>query len=126
MPLPATLKDGDYTISVCDSETNLANEATARPDRFAIRGVDELFSTLVALTGTIRNDALFVRLSSNDPGIAIGRTQLAKLPPSRRSVLGTSGRTALAVLDGSAVSIVPVDVVITGSAEATIRVKKKV
>jgi hypothetical protein len=126
VPLPATLKDGDYTIAISDSETNLANEAGARPDRFAVRDIDELFATVTAMTATSRNDAMFVRLSSNDPGVAIGRTQLAKLPPSRRAVLDASGRPDLAVLDGSTATLVPMDVVVTGSAETTIHVKKKI
>lgn len=125
VPLPATLKDGDFTITIGDAATNLSAESVSRPDRFAVRGIDELFATLKALTDTSRNDALYVRLASTAQGVAIGRTQLAKLPPSKRATLTASGRPDLAAIDDASLSIVPMDVVITGSADVTIHVKKK-
>lgn len=125
VPLPSTLKDGDYTITVDDATSNLAEDMTARPERMAVRSVDELFATMNTLAASGRNDALYVRLGGMEPGIAIGRTPLTKLPPSRRAMLGESGRPDIAAMSDVRVSAVPMELVVSGSAEATIHVKKK-
>lgn len=89
-----------------------------------MRGVDEMFATMAAMGGE-RNDAIYVRLTGLKEGMAIGRTPLPKLPPSRRAVLGASGRPDTVMLSDDQLSVVPMDCVISGTAEATIHVKKK-
>lgn len=123
--LPATLADGDYPVSIDDAAAHLAAESQAEPYRFQVRSADELFAGLADISRASERRAMYVRLGNLGEGIAIGRTPLAKLPPSRRALLTAAERPETSAVASTRVTIIPSDDAILGSAQATLHVRKR-
>ena len=126
VPLPASLADGDYPVSVGDAAAHLAAESQAEPYRFQVRTADELFAGLTDIARASERRAMYVRLENLGEGLAIGRTALAKLPPSRRALLTAAERPETSAIAATHVIVVPAADAILGSAQATLHVRKRV
>ena len=125
VPLPPSLAEGDATISIGDSGSNLELEAQMRPYQFTVRSVDELFAALTTLVGEGRSDSMYARLANGKEGLSIGRTPLPSMPPSRRAILAAAGRPETGALADSNVVKLKCDAVVRGTTEVTIHVKKR-
>jgi hypothetical protein len=123
MQIPKDLPDGTYTLSVADWTTYLGEERASEPFRFTTENVDQVFAVLRELAG-IRRNALYVRLTRQPDGVAVGRTAMPRLPSSRRQVLLGAGRSNTTAFVSSTVKVVPSDYVFAGSAEFQIDVDR--
>lgn len=122
--LPHDLTDGQYQLVVSDWTRYLEDERTANPYKFNAENVGEMFSVIRDVEA-IRHDAVFIRLVRQSGGVAVGHTELRRLPSSERQVLLDSGRSDITPLTVSTVKIVPIGLVMNGSAEFTITIERK-
>jgi hypothetical protein len=122
--LPHDLADGEYQLIVSDWERYLEDEKTANPFKFTAENIGELFSVLKDL-GTLRHDAVFLRLVRQADGVAVGHTEMPHLPPSRMQVMLDSGRSDITPFVTSTVKIAPAGLVMSGSADFTIDVERQ-
>jgi hypothetical protein len=123
MQIPKDLPDGTYKLSVADWITYLGEERASEPFRFTTENVDQVFAVLREMA-EIRRNALYVRLTRQPDGVAVGRTAMPRLPSSRRQVLLGAGRSNTTAFVSSTVKVVPSDYVFTGSAEFDIDVDR--
>jgi hypothetical protein len=114
--LPKDLVDGDYQLVVSDATRFLTDEQTSKPFRFEAQNIDDVFSVLHELE-KVRHNALYVRLVRQADGVAVGRTEMPRLPASKRNVLLGSGRSNTTAFVSSAVKSIPTQLVMDGSAE---------
>lgn len=121
--LPRDLSNGTYQLVVSDWTQFLTDETTAKPFRFQAESVDEVFDVMRELNG-YRHDAVYVRMVRQGDGVAIGRTAMPHLPSSRREVLIGAGRSNTTPFVNSATKTVPVQYVMSGSAQFQITVDK--
>ncbi len=121
LELPRDLRDGTYQLSIGDQQTYIQQEQTARPFRFSAESIDDIFAVLKDV-GSIRQDALYVRLLRQADGVAVGRTAMPLLPSSRRQVLIDAGRSNVTPFVSAAVKIVPTQIVMNGSADFQIEI----
>jgi len=123
IPLPADLPDGQYQLTVGDWMRYVNDERTLSPFRFSAENVDEMFAVLRDFA-SIKRSALYVRLLRQSDGVAVGRTAMPKLPSSRRTVLMGAGRSDVTPFVSSALTVIPTDTVLQGSADFTVTIDK--
>jgi hypothetical protein len=121
--LPRDLADGEYQFIVSDWTRYLDDEKTTNPFKFSAENIGELFTVLKDLDA-IRHDAVYLRLVRQADGVAVGHTEMPRLPPSRMQVMLDSGRSNITPFVTSTVKIVPAGLVMSGSAEFTIDVER--
>jgi hypothetical protein len=124
LQLPHDLKDGKYQLSVSDRTSYLMQELSAKPFRFDAQSTDDVFAVLKDVS-SVRSDSLYIRLARQSDGLAVGRTALQKMPPSRKQVLLDSGRSDITEFVSSAVKIVPAKIVMNGSADFEIEISSE-
>jgi hypothetical protein len=93
IPVPSDLPDGQYTLSVSGAQVFHEQRMLMRPHLARATSADELFQALGQIYA-LRDDALYASLRlrpSNN--IAIGRTELPRLPGSRVALLAVEGST---------------------------------
>jgi hypothetical protein len=121
--LPKDVNDGAYEFAVMDAPHHLLDEQSTRPFRFTAENVNEVFKVLNDLT-SVKNDALYLRLSRQPDGIAIGRRAMARLPSSRRKVLTGAGLSNVTPFISSNTRQIPTDYIMTGQATFQLRIDK--
>jgi hypothetical protein len=72
----------------------------------------------------IRHDAVYIRLTRQPDGIAIGRTAMPNLPSSRRQVLIGAGRSNTTPFVSSTVKVIPAGNLVQGSAQFEVTIDK--
>lgn len=125
MALPKDLPEGTYQLVFSDWTRYATDEQQSKPFRFTAEKADEVFDVL-ADVGSIRHDALYLRLVRSPDGVAIGRTAMPQLPTSRRQILLGAGRSNTTKFVSSTVKTVPTQHVMRGAAEFTITVDRDV
>ncbi|HEX2972751.1 MAG TPA: hypothetical protein VHP11_10485, partial [Tepidisphaeraceae bacterium] len=121
--LPRDLPDGSYSFSVLDWQQHLAAEQTAKPFRFTAQSGPEVFDVLRDML-SVRHDAVYMRLTRQPDGVAIGRTAMPRLPSSRRRVLMGAGLSNTTMFVSSTLKTVTMDYVMSGAAQFTITIDK--
>jgi hypothetical protein len=119
------LPNGTYQLTVSDWQHYLDDERTANGFKFTASNIDELFSVLKDVTG-IKHNAVYIRLSRQPDGVAVGRTAMPRLPSSFRQVWADAGRSDITPFVSSTVKTIPTDWVMDGSADFTITIQKHV
>jgi len=114
--LPRDLTDGEYQLVVSDWQRYLTDEQQSKPFRFEASSINEIFGVLHDISA-IRHNAVYVRLVRQPDGVAVGRTEMPRLPASRRNVLLGSGRSNTTAYVSSAIKSIPTQLVMSGSAE---------
>ncbi|HEX3356957.1 MAG TPA: hypothetical protein VHS31_08300 [Tepidisphaeraceae bacterium] len=114
--LPKDLSDGTYSLVVSDAERYLTDEQQSKPFRFEAGSIGDVFSVLDELE-KIRRSAIYVRLVREADGVAVGRTEMPRLPAAMRGVLLESGRSNTTAFVSSDVKSIPTQLVMSGSAE---------
>jgi hypothetical protein len=122
--LPRDLPDGQYHLVVSDAERFFTDELESEPFRFSAENIDEMFSVINDFEA-LRQDALYVRLTRQPDGVAVGRTAMSRLPPSFRSALLASGRSDLTGFVSSSVQVIPTDLVMNGAAEFNLTIDRQ-
>ena len=88
--MPSGLKSGTVQLLVGDGNTVTTSELK----RGALAGIPaDLNAAIRELNKLRRNDRLYIKILSNEPGLVIGGAELPSLPPSMVSLLDT-GRTS--------------------------------
>ncbi|MGA3066476.1 MAG: hypothetical protein ABSF29_06470 [Tepidisphaeraceae bacterium] len=123
LKLPHDLPDGTYQLTVSDFDRYLDDERTASPFEFTADNIDELFAVL-KYVGSVRHDAIYIRLVRRADGVAVGRTAMPLLPSNRRQVMMDSGRSDITAFVSSTVKVIPTDLVMDGSADFSITIER--
>ena len=121
LDLPRDLPDGTYQFTISDWQKFLDDERTAEPFKFTAETIDQVFDTLADVS-SVAHKAIYVRLLRQPDGIAIGHTAMPKLPSSRRQVMMDAGRSDTTEFVSSALKVVPIDWVMSGSCDFDITV----
>lgn len=122
--LPRELPDGTYQLVVTDWQAYLEGEKQVQPFRFTADSGPELFAAMKDLMG-VRHDAVYVQLMRKPDGVAIGRTAMPHLPSSRREVLLSAGQSDTTAFVSSTLKIVPVGMVMDGSANFAVTIDRE-
>ena len=64
---------------------------------------------------SIRHNAVYVRLSRQADGVAVGRTAMPRLPSSWRKIWTDAGRSDITPFVSSTVKTIPTDLVMEGA-----------
>jgi hypothetical protein len=121
LTLPRNIPEGQYQLVISDDQRFFEDEQQAKPFLFTAQRIGDVFAVLKDLAA-IRSNAIYMRLVRQADGVAIGRTAMADLPSSMRTVLMGAGRSTITPFVSSTVKIVPTDMVMKGAAEFTITV----
>lgn len=121
--LPRNLPDGEYAFAVMDADHHLADEQRSKPFRFTAESAEEVFAVLRDFTG-VKHDALYMRLTRQSDGVAIGRTAMPHLPSSRRQIIADAGLSNVTEFVSSTVKSVPTEYVMEGEARFQITIDK--
>jgi hypothetical protein len=121
LTLPRNIPEGTYQLVISDDQRFFEDEQQAKPFLFTAQRIGDVFAVLKDLAA-IRSNAIYLRLIRQADGVAIGRTAMADLPSSMRTVLMGAGRSTITPFVSSTVKVVPTDMVIKGAAEFTITV----
>jgi hypothetical protein len=123
LKLPRDLPDGTYQLTVSDCDHYLDDERTVCPFEFTADNIDELFAVL-QFVGSIRENAVYMRLVRTADGIAVGRTAMPLLPSNVRQVMLDSGRSDITAFVSSTVKVIPTDMVMQGTADFSITIER--
>jgi hypothetical protein len=122
--LPHDLQDGKYQFVLSGWEQYLSDEQGSKPFRFSAENTKEMFAVLRDISA-IRHDALYMRLVRQPDGVAIGRAAMPNLPGSRRQVIMGAGRSNTTAYVSSTTKSIPMEIVMTGSAQLELTVEKE-
>jgi hypothetical protein len=100
------------------------DERSAQPFRFTAENVGDVFAVVKDVM-SLRHNALYVRLLRQADGVAVGRVAMARLPSSRRQVMLTSGRSNTTPFVSSTVKVVPIELLMKGSAGFSIEISSE-
>jgi hypothetical protein len=121
LTLPRNIPEGQYQLVISDDQRFFEDEQQAKPFMFTAQRIGDVFAVLKDLAA-IRSNAIYLRLIRQPDGVAIGRTAMADLPSSMRTVLMGAGRSTITPFVSSTVKVVPTEMVIKGAAEFTLTV----
>jgi hypothetical protein len=121
--LPRDLPEGKYQLTVSGWEQYFTDERNAKPFRFSAESTGDVFAVLREMAA-IRHDAIYVRLTRQPDGIAIGRTAMPNLPSSRREVLIGAGRSNTTPFVSSTVKVIPAGNLVQGAAQFEVTIDK--
>jgi hypothetical protein len=121
--LPRDLPEGKYQLTVSGWEQYFTDERNAKPFRFSAESTKDVFAVLREMAA-IRHDAVYVRLTRQPDGIAIGRTAMPNLPSSRREVLIGAGRSNTTPFVSSTVKVIPAGNLVQGAAQFEVTIDK--
>ena len=124
LDVPGWLPEGDYPLILCDAATYANLMMSNRPHLMATESIDDL-TDVVRRILSIRRDALYLVLQLPDQGIAVGRSEMPRLPSSRKAMIATPTSTLAVPFVESAETIVPTDVVVQGQMPFTVAVRHK-
>ncbi|MEA2708408.1 MAG: hypothetical protein QOF78_1009 [Phycisphaerales bacterium] len=121
--LARDLPEGKYQLTVSGWEQYFSDERAAKPFRFSAESTKDVFAVLREMAA-IRHDAIYVRLTRQPDGIAIGRTAMPNLPSSRREVLIGAGRSNTTPFVSSTVKVIPAGNLVQGAAQFEVTIDK--
>ena len=117
------MPEGKYQLTVSGWEQYFSDERGAKPFRFSAESTKDVFDVLREMAA-IRHDAIYVRLTRQPDGIAIGRTAMPNLPSSRRQVLIGAGRSNTTPFVSSTVKVIPAGNLVQGAAQFEVTIDK--
>lgn len=123
--LPRDLPDGQYKLVVSDAQRYFSDEMESEPFRFTAQNIDEMFDVIDDFEA-LRQDSIYVRLTRQPDGVAVGRTAMQRLPPSFRTAMLGSGRSDLTAFVSSSVQVIPENLVVEGAAEFNLKIERQV
>ncbi|MAE61170.1 MAG: hypothetical protein CMJ49_07420 [Planctomycetaceae bacterium] len=122
--LPRDLPEGNYTITLGGPNVYLQQLIQARPHLGRIENVDDLHE-MIQWVAKARSDALYaVARIQKRSSVAVGRTELPKLPSSRAAILNTTNSTRTSTYVESLQAIYDMPYVIDGQATIQISVSE--
>ena len=121
LEVPASAPEGDYELVLCDAATYADLLFETHPHLLRTTNADD-FQAVIQRLLEVSNDALYVILQWPDPGLAIGRQELPRLPSSRRAILETQANTLATPYREWVEKVVPMDMVLKGVLRFTVEV----
>ena len=123
--LPDDLKDGNYTITACDSEAATQHMISEMPQRFHPRNLQELFQAIQRLVEN-KADNVYLRMQLPRRGVALESRELTDLPASRTRILMEQDRQDRDInqFTPAIVTSTPGEYVFAGSAQAEFTVQR--
>ena len=122
--LPADLPDGTYTLTVCGADDAQSIRQREAPHRYDPRTVEQLLESMCCVCG-VRADRMYVHLPVGKGGLAVRKQEMDRMPASLAEVLSRTSPMDTADFERSILLDVPIEWVVTGSAQATFEVKKE-
>ncbi len=123
LKVPEGLAEGDYPLALMDASTYTSQVLMSRPHLRATSSVDDLVDTVRRIMA-VENDAVYLVLQLPEEGIAIGRSELPRLPSSRKAMIATPTSTLATPFMETAVAVVPTDVVVQGQLAFQLSVRR--
>lgn len=123
LKVPEGLPEGDYPLAVMDAASYTMQVLMARPHLTTSSDVDDMVDTLRRVMG-VRRDAMYLVLQLPEQGIAVGRSEMPRLPSSRRAIIATPTTTAATPYTDAEVTVVPTDGVVQGQLGFTLAVRR--
>lgn len=98
--LPKDLTPGRYSLELMDSSSAQSFDMSARPFAFEADSLESLVAGLGRVSD-YPSTAVYLRLASTAPkrGLAVGRSAMQDLPPSRSALLVASGRSEVTAFE---------------------------
>ncbi len=121
--LPDDLRDGEYTLTVCDAESLLSARQSDRPHLYRPKTIAELFEGLQRVV-TPRQDKLYVHFQLPTGGLAVKKTELEAMPASMAELLSRAAPMDSVRYRNRAVAEAKTPYVVSGSARASFQVRK--
>ncbi len=123
LTIPDDLPDGDYSIMVCDAPTYAQLALLSRPHLMQIHNADELLDLVQQFFG-VDNTAVYMLMMLPEQGLAVGRTELPRLPSSRRALIASPTTSAVTAYSDWVTSVTQVDGVPSGQFALNITVRR--
>jgi hypothetical protein len=122
--LPDDLPDGTYPLLIGGADSYVQQRMETHPHLTRVTSLDDLLAALRELNAP-REDALYTMVVIQpERGLAIGRTELPKLPTSRIAMLGTATSTQVTPYIRTLEHSEPMDYVILGQLNLPVTVMK--
>lgn len=122
--LPDDLPDGTYPLLIGGADSYVQQRLETHPHLARVTSLEDLLAALRELNAP-REDALYTMLVVQPQrGLAIGRTELPKLPTSRTAMLGTMTSTQVTPFIRTLEQSQPMDYVIIGQVNLPVTVMK--
>jgi hypothetical protein len=122
-PVPADMQEGEYELFVCDGANYLHRTMMSRPHRMAVRSVDDLVQQIRDVLSA-DSTAVYAMLQLPEQGLAYGRTELPRLPSSRRAMVQTATTTGVTPYVQWLTVKTPVEAVTSGELRFAISVRR--
>ena len=123
LTIPQDLPDGDYELVVCDAQSYLGRMMSTKPHRMTVRSLDDLEQALRELL-TVDSTAVYALLQLPQQGLAYGRTEMPRLPSSRRAIVQAPTTTAVIPFTQWHERKIPIGSVTSGEVSFTVSVRR--
>ncbi|MFQ6047814.1 MAG: hypothetical protein ACE5K7_00435 [Phycisphaerae bacterium] len=90
--IPEALPDGQYPLMVAGWSEHLSALRRERPDLFEPRSLKSLLA-ITRRVAAVREDALFLRLSTKRAGLSVGGRELPRLPSYQAAIIADDKRS---------------------------------
>ena len=90
--VPPDVPEGDYVLTVGDAQTYLGMTLGSRPHLVNPGSLDDLAAVLQRMIG-VDNDRLYAVMQLNNQAVAVGQSELPRLPSSRAAMIATPAST---------------------------------
>ena len=124
LKIPDSLVAGDYELIICDSKTYMPLLFESRPHLLISTNADDLQAVAQRVLD-VANDALYVVWQLKEPGLAIGRQEMSRLPSSKRAMFDTPASTLTSPYVEWIEKTVPFGMVVQGNVKFTVTVREQ-
>ncbi len=121
--VPDDLDEGDYPLTVSGSNSYTMLKLMSSPQLMVTENIDDLTRFLQEMY-SYRSDAIYITLQLPEQGLAVGRTEMPKLPSSQRAILQSPTRTDVMPYPRLVDKVFDSDAVINGEVSFTLSVRK--
>ena len=123
LTLPEDLEEGDYPLTVSGPDAYANMKILTKPSLMVTNTIDDIVA-FIQETLSYKADAIYAALQLPDTGIAVGKTEMPKLPSSRVAMLTSPTTTETMTYPRLIDQVYDADAVILGQVSFTISVRK--
>jgi hypothetical protein len=121
--VPDDLREGDYPLTVGGASSYAGLKISSQPHLMVTRDVDDLIQ-FIQETMKFRADAIYAAIMLPPEGLAVGRTEMSRLPSSRAAILSSPTTTQAVPLIRLIDQTFEADTVILGQVDFILNVRK--
>ncbi|MBI1335488.1 MAG: hypothetical protein GC164_00835 [Phycisphaera sp.] len=122
VPIPQSLPEGQYNLTICDAMTYEQMIFYSRPHLMQITSLNDLMDTMKMLDA-INPQAMYALLELPEQGVAVGRQELPMLPSSKRAMVQSPTSPQATPFSSYVKVIEPMDQVMEGAVTFNVTVK---